>query len=98
MKTWWERASTKQRLAQIDGGIECGMNSAQVAKNCGAAIYTNGNAVLSCAHQNGRSFPNIKSAAGLARIKRAASRNSIFGRVHQEINSPDAFTIFGGEA
>ncbi|KQY39969.1 hypothetical protein [Rhizobium sp. Root483D2] len=97
MKTWWERASTKQRLAQIDGGIECGMNSAQVAKNCGAAIYTNGNAVLSLAHQHGRSFPNIKSAAGLARIKRAAARTSFYGRAHQEINSPDAFSIFGAE-
>lgn len=94
MKTWWERASTRQRLAQIDGGIECGMSSGQVAKNCGAPIYTNGNAVLSCAQQHGRSFPNIKTAAGLARIKRAAHRS---GRAHQEINSPDAFRIFGGE-
>jgi hypothetical protein len=95
MKTWWERASTKQRLAQIDGGIECGMTSAEVAKNCGAAIYTNGNAVLSCAHQHGRHFPNVKTAAGLARIKRAAARTSFYGRAHQEINSPDAFSLFG---
>ncbi len=98
MKTWWERATTRQRLAQIDGGIECGMSSGQVAKNCGAPIYTNGNAVLSCAQQHGRSFPNIKTAAGLARIKRAAARTSFYGRAHQEINSPDAFSIFGGEA
>ena len=33
--SWWDKATTEQRLAQIDGGIECGMNAAQIAFNCG---------------------------------------------------------------
>lgn len=29
--SWWFKASEAQRLAQIDGGIECGMTSRQIA-------------------------------------------------------------------
>lgn len=28
---WWHSATTEQRLAQIDGGIECGLTSRQIA-------------------------------------------------------------------
>ena len=33
---WWYRATTAERLAQIDGCIELGMTAKQCAMNCGA--------------------------------------------------------------
>lgn len=30
MDSWWNRATTEQRLAQIAGGIECGLTAAQI--------------------------------------------------------------------
>lgn len=32
---WWANATPEQRLAQIDGGIECGMSARQVAMASG---------------------------------------------------------------
>lgn len=34
---WWYRASRSQRMAQIEGAIECGLTQAQAARLLGAA-------------------------------------------------------------
>lgn len=36
---WWRSASTEQRLAQVDAGIELGMTARQVALVSGARMY-----------------------------------------------------------
>jgi hypothetical protein len=50
--TFWKTATTEQKLAQIDGGIECGMNSTQIAMNLG----TNPARVTQFASYHRRSF------------------------------------------
>lgn len=65
--SWWHRATPAQRLAQIDGGIECGMTARQVAMACG----TSPGAVGTCASANARCFP-IKTKSTSASIARAA--------------------------
>ena len=60
--SFWDTATTEQKLAQIDGGIECGMNASQIAFNCGlratektpAAILLRGFAVT-----HGRDFSHV---------------------------------------
>lgn len=52
--TFWNTATQEQKLAQIDGGIECGMNSTQIAMNCG----TDRIIVIGFAHHRGRKFPH----------------------------------------
>lgn len=62
--SWWERASTEERLAQIDGGIAVGMSVKQISLNCGAKIYTNGRSeVLYFGHLHGRKFPRVVTSA-----------------------------------
>jgi len=34
--TWWDHASVEQRLAQINGGIECGLTARQIGLCVGA--------------------------------------------------------------
>jgi hypothetical protein len=62
MTGWWYRASTEQRLAQIDGCIELGMTAAQCALNCGCFSEIDGwkragTVIHSFAAYYGRSFP-----------------------------------------
>lgn len=52
--SWWDKATTEQKLAQIDGGIECGMTARQVAM----ASRANFHAVRHFAAIHGRHFPN----------------------------------------
>lgn len=54
---WWYRASTEQRLAQIDGGIELEMTVRQVALASGAHM-THGGTVQAVAREHGRRFPH----------------------------------------
>lgn len=35
---WWHVATTEQKLAQITGGIECGMTAQQIAMCSGARV------------------------------------------------------------
>ena len=73
MTTFWKHASVEQKLAQLDGGIELQMTSAQIAMNVGASAV----AVRAFAHHHDRSFKNSSRAkpwqkqAG-KRIKRRA--------------------------
>lgn len=62
MTGWWYRASTEQRLAQIDGCIELGMTAAQCAMNCGCFSDERGwsragDTIRTFARYHGRAFP-----------------------------------------
>ncbi|OOG75571.1 hypothetical protein B0E45_01180 [Sinorhizobium sp. A49] len=95
-KSWWSRASREQKLAQIDGGIECGMSARHIAVNLGATT----SAVHEYGRRNGRRFTGTNtrkqqsragSIAGLGNARRLgkpdceiASAFSIFGDFHSE--------------
>ena len=92
MKTgWWYRASTEERLAQIDAGIELGMTAKQVAMNCGclyesASVASGGQLVTQLARRNGRRFPekysdvvrNTKISRTKTRPKRLAEAKGAY--------------------
>lgn len=61
--SWWHRATPAQRLAQIDGGIECGMTVNQVALASGIGR----GALMNFAVRNERSFPKRGSTHALRR-------------------------------
>lgn len=88
--SWWKRATEEQRLAQIDGGIECGMTIRQIAMNCGATT----NAVGAYGRSHGRTFTGVASMKNavdggkVARIMKA--RNA--GAPNTAMR--DAFSIF----
>lgn len=88
--SWWSRASTEQKLAQIDGGIECGMSGRFIAMNVG----TTRAAVLEFGRRHGRRFIARASAANnrwAGRIS-GVERARRLGKMDCEITS--AFTIF----
>jgi len=60
MTNWWDKASTAERLAQIDGGIALGMTSAQIAMASGTTRFV----ITSTASQNGRSLGLHKPSHG----------------------------------
>lgn len=87
---WWSNATEQQKLAQIDGGIECGMTTRQIAMNCGATRA----AVASYGRDHGRTFPakselrHSISGGKVQRImqaRRAGAPNTLM---------TDAFSIF----
>ena len=94
--SFWDTATTAQRLEQIDGGIECGMNAAQIAMNCGCVHNNNnkGYLIRMFATEHGRRFtacaPSNTYALSLGRhtfVKRRIARTH---------SIPDeAFSIFG---
>ncbi len=65
-KVWWYRASTEERLAQIDGCIDVGLTGLQCAVNCGAPEQT----IRGFANKHGRHFRGGYSTA------RALSENN----------------------
>jgi hypothetical protein len=67
--SWWHNATTEQRLAQIDGGIECGMTVRQVAMASRAPIGT----VQTFATRHDRRFP-LKTKSTSAGFSRNASK------------------------
>lgn len=89
--SWWSRASSEQKLAQIDGGIELGMSSRQIALNVGATRA----AVLEFGRRAGRQFVAKASTAQMQNAGRIAGLNGArrSGKADFEISS--AFSIFG---
>jgi len=92
--SWWSRASQEQKLAQIDGGIECGVSAKHIAMNVGASV----SAIHEYGRRHGRKFNGkpttaqnriAGSIAGLGNARR-------LGKPDCEIAS--AFSIFGDEA
>lgn len=92
--SWWSRASTEQKLAQIDGGIELGMSGRHIALNVGATR----SAVLEFGRRHGRRFVARASPARMQQAGRIAGlqRARRLGKVDFEISS--AFEIFGERA
>jgi hypothetical protein len=98
--SFWQHASTQQRLAQIDGAISVGMTMRQTAMNLGTYKQN----IADFAHKHGRSFAgysvtqqnvssdNMRNVAHLGRM--AQHRNS--GR--EETDLPNAFEIFPSRA
>lgn len=93
MTTWWDRATREQRLAQIDGAIECGMTARQFLAAIGEinASTQRIDCVGKFAAYRGRSF-NGKSF-NQTRILSVKARRE---HHHEEIEIPGAFSIFGG--
>ncbi|TBY54550.1 hypothetical protein E0H59_13790 [Rhizobium leguminosarum bv. viciae] len=97
--TFWDRANTEERLDQIDGGIECGMTSKQIAICLGAPIYHDGksNSVNAFAHRHGRTFPTSRSEIAAKAGKAGGRISSIVGRRRRgeaETANPKAFSLF----
>lgn len=89
-KSWWYRASKDQKLAQIDGGIECGICAKHIAMNVGATV----SAAQEFGRYHGRKFSGKNTiaqnriAGGIAGISNARR----LGKPDCEISS--AFSIF----
>lgn len=72
--TWWDKASTEERLAQIDGGLECGLTARQVAM-ASRAVRSQ---IVKFAGAHGRHFPMTGSGTpshqrkNKARVDRSA--------------------------
>lgn len=100
--TFWTTATREQKLAQIDGAIECGMTAKQTAMCLGASTKHKGSTVLAYAAAHGRRF---NTGMHDKRVKAGSigghhggmtggiitSRNA--GKPDYEISS--AFSIFG---
>lgn len=96
--SWWSRASTEQKLAQIDGGIECGMTAKQIAKNLrvktAQSIYHLGNL-------HGRHFPTTPQEKGRRGFGKLAQASGILTARRWRIPDSEissAFTIFSADA
>lgn len=87
MNGWWYTATRDQKLAQIDGGIELGMNARQVAMVTGALPATV--QAFACAYD--RHFPGITE---IGRQKIAQAQKRIWAERRRELPS-EAFAIFG---
>lgn len=96
--SWWSRASTEQKLAQIDGGIECGMTAKQIARVLRVdAVST----VSAFAGRHGRHFPTSPQEKGRRGFSKMGQTNGIatarrWGVPDSEI--ANAFSIFAHEA
>lgn len=95
--SFWDTASTEQRLAQIDAGIELGMTRKQIAMCLGAPLDNSANALGAFANRHGRSFP-VKSEER----SRAGKRGGLIGGLANarrsgahETDIKGAFSIFG---
>lgn len=78
---WWHRASTEQRLAQLDGGIECGLTARQIA----VISQTTRHAVLQYAHIHRRPLAASRAdasgdggAAYQAKLRRERARRQAY--------------------
>lgn len=91
--SFWNLATTAQKLAQIDAGIELGMTSAQVAMNCGCyadAHRDHGFRVRVFAQAHGRRFPAGMSTYGRQRLAEAARFIQMRARQDRTGFLPDA--------
>ena len=95
--TFWRKASIEQKLAQIDGGIECDMTIRQIAMNVGATRT----AVAEFGRRHGRRFP-ATPAATVSTLKNAvatvAAIRTARWRGSANTAMTGAFEIFGPRA
>lgn len=90
--SWWSHATTEQKLAQIDGAIECRLAPKHVAMNCGAE---NADIVYSFAYYNGRKFGKSysKSATELPMNSVRLARKSA-ERWHRDPSDSEVSRLF----
>lgn len=87
--TFWSNATTEQRLAQIDGGIELLMTSSQIAKNCGTTSHQ----IKYFSYAHGRKFVASRIDSG----KRGSPAKRISLERQKGVSNTemkDAFSIF----
>lgn len=97
-KSWWSRASTEEKLAQIDGGIACGMTARQIAMCVGEHDRHAAGKIGDFARYHGRNMPTTNQSAGKAGGKIGGYISGVLsarrrGTPDFEISS--AFSIFG---
>jgi hypothetical protein len=77
MSGWWASATLEQRLAQIDGGIECGLAAREVAMICGIRVAHPAEMVAAFASRHGRKFPQ-KYRGGETMWRKAELRHAFW--------------------
>ncbi|KQU96807.1 hypothetical protein ASD00_18345 [Ensifer sp. Root31] len=89
--SWWAGASKEQKLAQIDGGIDCDISAKHIAMNVGATV----SAIHEYGRRNGRKFTGKNTTVQLRRAGSIAGIGAArrLGKPDCEISS--AFSIFG---
>jgi len=88
--SWWDNASTEARLAQIDGGIECGLTANQVAMASGLRSDQRSN-VSAFASRRGRHFP----AENRGRAIIGTNRRDKIGRDRTAYFRGDSINLWG---
>ncbi len=96
MTTWWVRSTEAQKLAQVDGAIDCGMTERECAMNLRVSIPDDIHAhtvVYAWAYRRGRRF-NGKIAPH--KTKRNAGNSHIVRNrgVFADNSHKDAYDIF----
>lgn len=96
--SWWSSASTEEKLAQIDGGIECGMTARQIAMCVGVSDKHDGGTIRVFAFRHGRNMPTTQSQSAKKAGKIGGAITGVLtqrrsGKPDFEI--PGAFSIFG---
>lgn len=66
---WWYRASREQKLAQIDGGIECGLTAREIAI-CSGLLQERRLKVNNFATAHGRKLPTPQWKRADATVRR----------------------------
>lgn len=87
--SWWSKASEAQKLAQIDGGIECGLSAREVAIASGLRGDQHG-AVNYVARSNGRHF-----SSGDKNNRASIRRRGDVGRARRAFLSGDRVDLWG---
>lgn len=91
-QSWWHNATTEQRLAQIDGGIECGMSGRQIALATGLGPDKR-MSVVKAALQHGRNLG--ASGLGNARVQEGRRRRHNLDRNRRAYLHGERVDFFG---
>lgn len=93
MTTWWDRATREQRLAQIDGAIECRLNLRQLLITIGEQFPTRNRV------ETIRKFADYygRKIIGHSKASSCASSITMYRNVFRtrDTEIPGAFSIFG---
>lgn len=96
--SFWQNASTQQRLAQIDGAIECGLTYKQMAMNMGCEDWRQ---VQYFANHHGRFNRGGRYVNHSQRLMRSSQVKQVSynrGQGRPEIDAGRAFEIFPSRA
>lgn len=91
--SWWHRATVEQRLAQIDGGIECGLSAREVAIASGL-LPEQGSTVSVLASKHKRRFP----AENIDRRFEGHRRRGAVGRARRAFLNGEPVDLWGNSS